>query len=48
VAIKNSYEARVFIKEARDAIRLHKREMPERRTWRGKGTEKRAGTGTDK
>lgn len=29
--IKNSYDARLFIKEARDAIRLHKRE-----TWRTK------------
>jgi phospholipase C len=28
--IRNSYEARVFIKDARDAIRLHKSEMPRR------------------
>jgi phospholipase C len=32
--IRNSYETRVFIKEARDAIRLHKRERPERKTWK--------------
>jgi phospholipase C len=28
--IRNSYDTRLFIKEARDAIRLHKREMPGR------------------
>jgi hypothetical protein len=28
--IRNSYEARLFIKDARDAIRLHKSEMPRR------------------
>ena len=28
--IRNSYEARLFIKDARDAIRLHKKERPDR------------------
>lgn len=32
--IRNSYQARVFIREARDAIRLHKQEMPRRDAWR--------------
>lgn len=32
--IKNSYDARLFIKEARDAIRLHKRETPRRKPWK--------------
>lgn len=32
--IRNSYEARVFIKDARSAIRLHKKERPDRKTWK--------------
>lgn len=32
--IRNSYQARVFIREARDAIRLHKQELPRRDAWR--------------
>jgi len=32
--VKNSYEARLFIKESRDAIRLHKKEKPVRKTWK--------------
>jgi hypothetical protein len=28
--IDNSYDARIFIKDARDAIRLHKAEKPDR------------------
>ena len=32
--IRNSYEARLFIREARDAIRMHKRDLPRRAQWR--------------
>jgi phospholipase C len=35
--IKSSYEARMFIREARDAIRLHKNERPLNKPWKGKG-----------
>jgi hypothetical protein len=38
--IRTSYEARLFLKEARDAVRRDKIERPQRKPWKGRAQER--------